>query len=214
MTNLVQPAASAASAAQQASPGSESILTTLVSSLPSLLLVLLGLSAAIYLRTNLRALIDALIKRLEQGGSLKMGSVELGEIRVPATPTEAPAASITSFVDSARARLRKKIYDNHRNLMITHRLFPSHTPGQTYDIWIYLLGHKRSLDGVDRVEYFLGDAWSNQVFVSTDRGKRFGVLASAYGGGFLCLARIYTTEGEPIDTWRYIDFEQGVFGKE
>ena len=110
--------------------------------------------------------------------------------------------------------MRDEIYEHYHNLFIAHRLFPSHEPGQTYDIWIYLVAHKTDLDQVEKVEYYFGEAWRHNVFVSADRGKRFGVLASAYGSGFLCLARVFLKEGESFPTWRYIDFEAGTRGKE
>jgi hypothetical protein len=70
------------------------------------------------------------------------------------------------------------------------------------------------MNAVDRVEYFFGESWNNQVFTSSDRGKRFGVLASAHGSGFLCLASVFFKDGRQFDTWRYIDFEQGEWGKD
>gem|GEM_PF-4592183 len=55
--------------------------------------------------------------------------------------------------------------------------------------------------------------WGNKVFESEERNSRFAVVVSAYGSGFLCLARIHIKgEAQPVEAWRYIDFEQGLLG--
>jgi hypothetical protein len=177
------------------------------------LLVILGVAATYYLRSDLQRIASAFAHRLEAGGAIKIGAVELGDIRVSSSPEKPSGEHVTSFVDRERASERDRIYKDSDYLALAHRLFPSSVPGQTYDIWIYLVGHKRNLDGVERAEYFMGSAWRNQVYVSGDRGKRFGILASAYGSGFLCLARV-TTGGKVVELSRYIDFEAGALGKE
>jgi hypothetical protein len=80
-----------------------------------------------------------------------------------------------------------------------------------YDALIYVVGHKRDLAGVSQVDYYLGD-FGGRIFSSRDRGKRFAIVASIYGQGVLCTARIHFENGT-VDTWRYIDFEGGILGK-
>jgi hypothetical protein len=129
-------------------------------------------------------------------------------------PSAGLGSAVRSSTDDSRALARKQKYEENHSLFIAHRLFPSEQPNQTYDIWIYLISHKTDMNAVDRVEYFFGESWNNQVFTSSDRGKRFGVLASAHGSGFLCLASVFFKDGRQFDTWRYIDFEQGEWGKD
>lgn len=214
MPSTVASQAAIAASAPTTEAGWETLASAVIPTLPSLLLVLLTVFAVYYLRTDFRRVAAAFAHRLEEGSSVKIGSFELGDIRVSATPAQPSGDHVASFVDRERSELRESIYKSSDSLFMAHRLFPSNVPGQTYDVWVYLVGHKRNLDGVINVEYFMGPAWGNQVFVSSDRGKRFGVLASAYGSGFLCLARISTSGGRIFDIHRYIDFEAGVLGKE
>ena len=206
-------AATAASTSASA-PSTDALATTLVPILPSILWVIFAAFALFYFRGHIRRIAEAVVCRLESGADVKLGPVELSAIRVKEDPRAGIGSSVSAFKDEARAPLRRGIYAQYRKLFVAHRLFPSQEPNQTYDIWIYIVAHKADLDNVERVEYFFGEAWGNEVFVSGDRGKRFGVLASAYGSGFLCLAKIHLRNGESIDTWRYIDFEQGDRGKD
>lgn len=194
--------------------GADSVLA-LWQILPSLLWVLLAATAVWYFREKITLFIDALIQRLKSGASIKIGFLEFSDIRVVIDESRPVLGeSVTSFVGKERAAVRRKLYEDCRSIFIAHRLFPSSQPNQTYDIWIYALAHKSNIRDIVRVEYYLGEAWGHNVFVSTDHGKRFGILVSAYGSGFLCLARMHFKEGAPVDTWRYIDFEQGQIGKE
>lgn len=189
-------------------------VTALVAPLPSLLWVLLAALAVYYFRAHLRRIAEAVVVRLESGANVKVGPFELSAIRVKDDGRTALGSSVVSFQDNERALVRRRKYEKYSNFFIAHRLFPSEESGQTYDIWIYVVAHKSDLGDIGKVEYFFGEAWGNKVFVSSDRGKRFGVLASAYGSGFLCLARIHKASGGCIDTWRYVDFEQGDRGKD
>jgi hypothetical protein len=183
--------------------------------LPSLLWVLLAATAVWYYREKIALIIETLIQRLKSGAAIKIGFLEFSDIRVVIDESRPVLGeSVTSFVEEERAPLRRKIYTDCRSIFIAHRLFPSSEPNQTYDIWIYALAHKSDIRDIDRIEYYLGEAWGNNVFVSTDQGKRFGILVSAYGSGFLCLARIHFKNAPAVDSWRYIDFEQGQIGKE
>jgi hypothetical protein len=99
---------------------------------------------------------------------------------------------------------------------LVHRLFPSAIEGQLYDILIYLIPHsghtKGNLDDVTQVDYYFGSAWGHHVFTSKDRGKRFATVVSAFGSGFLCLARVHLRNGNTFTATRYIDFESGALG--
>lgn len=208
-------AASATSAAPSASaPAADTLATAVATAMPSIMWVIVAAIGIFYFRGHIQRIAEAVVKRLESGADVKLGPLELSAIRIKEDPRAGIGSSVTAFKDEARAPLRRRKYTEFHNLFVAHRLFPSIEPTQTYDIWIYVVAHKSDLDNVDRVEYFFGEAWCNEVFVSSDRGKRFGVLASAYGSGFLCLAKIHLRDGEAIDTWRYIDFEHGDRGKD
>jgi hypothetical protein len=194
--------------------GADSVLA-LWQVLPSLLWVLLAATGVWYFRTEIALLIDALEKRLRSGAAIKIGFLELSAIRVMIDESRPVLGeSVSSFIEKEREPLRRKIYTDCRSIFIAHRLFPSAEPNQTYDIWIYAVAHKSDIHDIECVEYYLGEAWRHNVFVSTDQGKRFGILISAYGSGFLCLAKAHFKDGSSVDTWRYIDFEQGQLGKE
>ena len=208
-----------ARAAESAQPSTEKegtgSLLALWQVVPSLLWVLLAAIGAWYFRKEIASLINALVKRLNSGGAIKIGFFELSSIRVMIDESRPVLGeSVTSFVATEREPLRQQRYTDCRSIFIAHRLFPSVEPNQTYDIWIHAVAHKSDVHDIERIEYYLGGAWSHNVFVSKDQGKRFGILISAYGSGFLCLAKIHFKDGASIDTWRYIDFEQGQLGKE
>ena len=182
---------------------------------PSLLWVLLAATGLWYFRKEITLLMKVLVGRLQSGAAIKIWFLELSAIRVTIDESRRVLGeSVTSFVAAEREPLRQKRYADCRSIFIAHRLFPSAEPNQTYDIWIHAVAHKSDIHDIERIEYYLGGAWSHNVFVSKDQGKRFGIFISAYGSGFLCLAKIHFKDGSSIDTWRYIDFEQGQLGKE
>ena len=155
---------------------------------------------------------DCFIHRLESGAAIEAGPLKLSEIRVSQDPT-VHGSRIQSFIDTSLNEKRNGIYKSHKNVFLAHKLFPSSEPNQLYDVLIYLVPHKTDLNSILKVEYFFGEYWNSQVFESSDKEKRFAILTSAYGSGFLCLAKIFPVSGEPFYTSRYIDFETGVIGK-
>jgi hypothetical protein len=183
--------------------------------LPAVLWWLLAVIVALILWPELTRLVQALALRLESGAAVKLGPIELDAIRV--TAGDAHVGSEITVVEVDRdgpwTKSRDEVYATHRKLFLVHRLFPSSSPGQLYDILIQLTAHKTDIHGVAKVQYFFGDGWRNQVYESADSAKRFGILVSAYGAGFLALARIHLHSGDVIRTWRYIDFEMGPLGK-
>jgi hypothetical protein len=211
-SSITQPPTTTAIGATTTAP--DAFTASVVATLPSILWVILAIWAVCHFQNHLNRLASALVKRLESGAAFKFGAIELSPFRVMSDPRSGLGSAVRSSIDNSRALARKQKYEENHYLFIAHRLFPSEQPNQTYDIWIYLVSHKTDMNAVDRVEYFFGESWNNQVFTSSDRGKRFGVLASAYGSGFLCLARVFFKDGRQFDTWRYIDFEQGERSKD
>jgi hypothetical protein len=102
---------------------------------------------------------------------------------------------------------RNAIYTDHRNLFLTHIIRPSSRPGQTFDVFIYLIRHKsEDFSDVRVAEFFLGPHWENKVFPAVEQSGFVGIATSAYGT-FLCVCRVTFTDGEHLYLERYIDFE-------
>lgn len=186
-------------------------------SLISTLIWILLASVLLYLFWDvIRKLISALSQRLESGALVKIWNIELGPLRV--SESSLPDNSlIDARVDKSLETEREKIYDENKRLFLAHKLFPSSIEGQLYDILIYVIERKGAsgsgnLGDVIKVEYYFGEAWGHKVFISEDRKRRFAVVVSAYGEGFLCFATIYLKNGS-FRTWRYIDFESGALGR-
>jgi hypothetical protein len=185
--------------------------------LSTLVWILLALILLYVFRDVVKRLIKGLTRRLEDGALIKIWNIELGPLRISQNlPPE--NSSIKARVDALQEKEREGIYTSNHRLFVVHRLFPSSIDGQLYDILIYVIPHKGrnegNLDEVTQVDYYFGSAWGHKVFSSMDRGKRFAIVASAYGAGFLCFARIYLRDGNSYTTWRYIDFETGTLGSE
>jgi hypothetical protein len=113
---------------------------------------------------------------------------------------------VTESADEWNAR-RDKVYESHRDLFLTHVIRPSSKPGQTFDVFIYLIRHKsEDLSHVRVAEFFLGPYWENKVFPAVAQDGFIGISTSAYGT-FLCICRVTFTDGSFIYLDRYIDFE-------
>ena len=163
-------------------------------------------------RNTVSAILGSIVTRLKLGAEVKLWHIELGSIKV-ASDHQNISHHIKSFVDEGREVERDRVYAQNENIFISHRLFVSQEKNQTYDVLIYLVGHKDSrINEIVEVEYYLGQHWGHNVFCSTDRKKRFAIVVSAFGAGFLCLAKIHFNDGDVVETWRYIDFDAGVIG--
>lgn len=113
---------------------------------------------------------------------------------------------VTETPDEWNTR-RNDIYTGHRNVFLTHIIRPSSRPGQTFDVFIYLIRHKsEDLSDIRVVEFFLGPYWENKVFPAVKQNGFIGISTSAYGT-FLCVCRVTFTDGAHLYLERYIDFE-------
>lgn len=102
---------------------------------------------------------------------------------------------------------RNGIYEQHRNIFLTHVIRPSQKPGQQFDVFIYLIRHKSTdFSDVRVAEFFLGPYWQNRVFPAVERDGFIGISTAAYGA-FLCICRLAFTDGHHLFLERYIDFE-------
>lgn len=95
----------------------------------------------------------------------------------------------------------------HRGIFLTHVLQPSSKPGQSFDIFVYLIRHEsEDFSDVRFAEFFLGPYWENKVFPAVQQNGFVGISTSAYGP-FLCLCRVTFNDGSQLYLERYIDFE-------
>ncbi len=181
---------------------------------PSIVWVLLIAGLIWWLRTELKALLSALVNRVKSGGPLKVGPFEIGPASgLVAAPgdfsQEDSRVGVHVDTDGVRSRERDALYQAARSVMLVHRLQRSSQDRQLYDILIYVIPHKStSLAGVTMVEYFFGHYWGNKIYPSTDRSRGFPVVTSAFGP-FLCTARVSFNDGTTVTLSRYIDFETG-----
>jgi hypothetical protein len=105
-------------------------------------------------------------------------------------------------------------YKLHDHVFVGHRLVGTTVieGTQFYDVEIFLRdGGKNRSRRVKKVEYYLGEGWNDQLYISRNPSTRFGIRVSAWGE-FIVAARIhYWPEedggcSEAVDTWRYVDF--------
>jgi hypothetical protein len=190
--------------------------------LQTLAWVAVVVAGAIMLRCQLRDLLETVRVRVERGSSLRAGPIEVGEDlrglpHIDAGTTAEPK-SLTSaakppagdlHAPDARAAQRKEAYSRCRDLFLTHVLSPSEKPGQSYDIFVYLIRHKSGdLSDVLSAEFFFGHYWGNEVFREENRNGLIGVQTSAYGP-FLCTCLVTFRDGKEVILERYVDFEMG-----
>ena len=127
-------------------------------------------------------------------------------IPLPNIGIESLRGPITETPDEWNAR-RNSIYDVHRKVFLTHIIRPSSRPGQTFDVFIYLIRHQsEDISDIRFAEFFLGPYWENRVFPAVQQNGFIGISTSAYGT-FLCICRVTFTDGAHVYLERYIDFE-------
>jgi hypothetical protein len=106
-----------------------------------------------------------------------------------------------------RAKHRRALRDDRRDINVVHTLRPSPGRDGWYDILIYLVAHKEArLDMVSFTEFFLGKAWNNRVFRADNQDGFVGISISAYGP-VLCTCRVVFQDNHETLLERYIDFE-------
>jgi hypothetical protein len=107
---------------------------------------------------------------------------------------------------------RSAIYQQNRNIFLTHFVRPSAKAGQTFDVYIYLIRHEahgytaNDFADVLFAEFFLGGYWENKIFPAVEQNGFIGICTAAYGT-MLCTCRVTFKDGKQIHLDRYIDFE-------
>ena len=195
----------------------ETIIASVISIIPSLLILLLAIVLLIYFRKELRQAVSGISWRVKSGAHIKVASFELGSTYInPAKgePVQSKLIEVKKDTGNIRYKERGKYYVPNRDIFLVHTISPSLDPDELYDIQIYLVPHKSAtLAYVQSVEYYFGKYWHNRIFIATNRSTGFLVSTSAYGP-FVCTAEIQFTDGEFAMLSRYIDFEMGQLGRQ
>lgn len=107
---------------------------------------------------------------------------------------------------------RERLYRDNHNLFLVHQIRPSKTPGQKYDVFVFLAGAHgvQPSEVVEQADFFLGPYWRNEIISAPVRRseKTIGIHTSSYGPT-LCICRI-VLKGSPnseIVLYRFLDFE-------
>ena len=154
------------------------------------------------------------------GGYLKKLQSPLISAEMEALPEANPATTTTTTpapepkpTDWTRARTAE--YARVDGYMLAHVYRPSTTGGQAFDIFIFLVRHRKdtldpprkTFEEIEKVEFFFGESWGNRVFIVPNTGGVIGVRTSAWGT-FLATCRVTfrTPSRESIILHRYVDF--------
>jgi hypothetical protein len=134
---------------------------------------------------------------------------DLPEANPPPTP------SATKRLPTDWTYERAAEYARVDGYMLAHVYRPSKLHGQTFDIFIFLVRHRKGMDGpprknfdeIEKVEFFFGESWGNEVFTVKNTGRVVGVRTHAWGT-FLASCRVIfrNSNRKPITLFRYIDF--------
>lgn len=214
------------------------VLAAYVPLYQTLIWVVLILIALVIFLPQLKSVLETMRTRIESGSSFKAGPVELGEdiqnlqsiddqtnsepiFELEADIDPAGITSEASPVVSSHDELirelndeRKTVYNDNRNLFLTHVIRPTTEQGQKYEVFIYLIRHHgQNFEDVESAEFFLGPYWRNRVFQRKEQNGKIGLSTAAYGT-FLCTCWVKMKDNEKIFLTRYIDFEMGRVFKE
>lgn len=143
-----------------------------------------------------------------------IGSVEAAIEKLPEAPQK--TAIIAGPSETQWQHKRADEYARTCGIELAHVYRPSTKPGQLFDIFIFLVRHKKGsakppkngLSEIQQVEFYFGEAWGHEVFTVANTGGPIGVRTHAFGT-FLATARITFTDPKNyrVVLHRYIDFE-------
>lgn len=143
-------------------------------------------------------------------------------------PEARQSALVTGMAHSAGVQQRSQWtlaradeYERVHGYMLAHVYKHAKSRVQQFSVFIFLVRHEKGTSGpprkhfeeIDKLEFFFGDSWSNQVFTVSNTGGVLGVRTEAWGT-FLATCRVVFRESsrDPVILHRYIDFHmlQGV----
>jgi len=133
---------------------------------------------------------------------------------LPKMPHEKPKTSPNEKAADWTLK-RTEEYVRVDGYMLAHVYRPSKVAGQSFDVFVFLVRHEKDSEEpprkhfkeIEKVEFFFGDSWGNQVFTVTNTGGLIGVRTDAWGT-FLatCQITFRASKTKPVVLYRYIDF--------
>ena len=179
---------------------------------------------AFYFRDQLAEITKSLVSKFQHATKVKIGVLELeGEYFDPKGAVKAIATisgngRSESSASNTDETSREGIYKSARHLMLSHKIAPSKSKNQKYDISIFLVRKIRQglttadFDDVEEVSYYLGKMFGSgsngSKFVVRHSDNGFAMKTSAYGEA-LCVAEIKFRDGEIVKQYRFLDFSMG-----
>jgi hypothetical protein len=178
-------------------------------------LVVLGLVFGF--RGSLLRLLDSIRGRVEAGGEVELAGPAGLKARLAQLPLVEPGKQGAMEQEPVWTSQRATLQETSRNVFLAHVLSPSDVKGQKYEIYTFLVGHRRAKQGypedlsdVVKAEFYLGGGWGRRVFEIVRRpGRDIGLRTHAYGP-VLCLCRIHFEDGHTAVVDRYLDFETAI----
>jgi prokaryotic YEATS domain len=107
---------------------------------------------------------------------------------------------------------RRQVYDEHRDVFLTHLLGPPTMSGQQFRVALFLTGHGEPVtpELVESAVMYFGRHWGSQRFQATwGADGKLGVVTEAYGP-FLALCEVTFTDGQRVLMHHHVDFEMRV----
>ena len=184
---------------------------------PELLAIIFIVVGFFVYRSEVRTFLKALARKIQSVKSVELGTfrMDLGSVRVPDPESGAPQPDQIKVCNINKNSLnedRTKVYKQKSGTLIAAKLTHSEQQDQKYDVLMFIVQHRpnnapTTKTCITHVDYYFGKMWNN-VYRTSNWGQRFAIAVSAYGP-FLCFARVYFSDGNQVDTWRYIDFDTG-----
>jgi hypothetical protein len=164
-------------------------------------------------------LLSALRRQILAGATFKFKDIEYKGVDLSDFEKMGNSSFVRESADDEILKRRNEIYAIRKNIFLVHRARESgkvHPVNglPTYDISIYLIGHKSygAINDIKEVQYFFGKYFGlNQSsngtkYIVRNGTDGFAVSLNAYGPT-LCEARVVFHDGTEALFDRYLDFE-------
>lgn len=142
---------------------------------------------------------------------------KMGELRsLPRVdPTALPTYPETAAEPQGWTKVRDELGKTARGVHLVHVVEPSTVEPGWFEIYAYLVGHKRGqygypadLSDVEKAEFYLGRFWGNEIFPVSGTGGREPIgLATRAFGPTTAVCRVHFTDGATAILSRYLDLE-------
>lgn len=145
-------------------------------------------------------------------------AIEMEMFEQFAQQPEGPASTEQPLVTEWQGEYTQ-VYERTKGYMLAHVYRPSTVPEQKFDIFIFVVRHRRkdpkspyrNFEEIQKAEFFFGPGWGNKIFPVDNMGGLIGVRTYAWGTFFAaCRITFKEPNGEPIILYRYIDFERSM----